>query len=317
MEDGVLGELSRAVHVVFKTHSAAFLPFFHQGLLSTVSGMLHTPTADAAPGAAANNVEDDSGAASRSLANQAKQWSICVFDDLMEFCGAHVAWEFRQYYWESLLNGVTLPSSPDVRQACCYGLGTLAHKASVGVAGQETFDLWVGSLLDALNVLFVSLTLPWARHPDHTIANENAIAAIGKMLHYVLEPVTNGPAAQVPVEQFHQALRQWIQCLPIVEDEEEMPHTYGYLLELLQQQHPVLVEDLTVPLRVMVEAVASGALQRSTASWPGYGTANEVGTRMVEAIRAVLGVAGDAVRASLWASLDDDKRSRLASMGFV
>lgn len=42
-DDVALGELSRAMHTVFKTHTTQFLADFHKELFPTISGMLFTP----------------------------------------------------------------------------------------------------------------------------------------------------------------------------------------------------------------------------------------------------------------------------------
>jgi hypothetical protein len=87
------------MHIMFKTHPVVFLPFFQQGL-TAISGMLHPPE-EGAPG----SPNDPVALSQRSMVNQAKQWAICVFDDMIEFCGAQVAWELRSSFWDAMVQG--------------------------------------------------------------------------------------------------------------------------------------------------------------------------------------------------------------------
>jgi hypothetical protein len=99
----VLGELSRSMHIMFKTHPVEFLPFFHRDI-AAVSGMLHS-TEDGSPVGSPSQNANAAAIAVNTMSNQAKQWAICVFDDMIEFCGADVAWEMRSAYWDALVQG--------------------------------------------------------------------------------------------------------------------------------------------------------------------------------------------------------------------
>ena len=56
------------------------------------------------------------------------------------------------------------------------------------------------------------------------MATENAVSAIGKICHFMGDKFEVNPF-----------IRAWFDALPIVLDEQEAPHTYGYLLELLER----------------------------------------------------------------------------------
>lgn len=303
MEDSVLGELSRAIHIVFKTHSHSFLPHFRSGLLPAVKGMLHQTN---------ENVLEDSDAP-RSLANQAKQWAICVFDDLIEFCGAQAAIEFRTDFWDPFLQGVVNQTSPDVRQACCYGIGMLAFRASPQKAeNEDVHQAWISTLLESINILFASLSSPWANSSEHVLANDNAVSALGKLLHYQLMPLV--PAA-ISANQVHSAVRQWLSHLPLNEDDEEAPHTYGFLLELIAQQNPGVMQDLGLLLKTLVLAVAGDMLNRSTADWEGYGPSKGLAIQLIEATRAISKHCNDAVKQEIWLQLNENQRQKVQVLG--
>ena len=66
---------------------------------------------------------------------------------------------------------------------------------------------------------------PNARGDDEIYATENACAAIAKILHY-------NPTALPDVQPI---IAQWIDTLPIVNDEEAAPYAYAYLAQLIDQ----------------------------------------------------------------------------------
>ncbi len=309
MEDAVLGELSRAVHITFKTHPQTFLPHFHQGLLPTVSGMLHADVA-------------------QSMGDQAKQWSICVFDDLIEFCGAERAWEYRSHFWDALMQGCMNRESPDVRQASCYGIGTLAFQVSLCTSPNTdvntttvpaALDAWSGPLLEVFGILMASLSQPWSRDEDQVLATENTVSAIGKVIHYILTPLVQ--LSRLQQDEMHQALSQWLQFLPIIQDEEEALHTYGYLIELLHQQHPVLAQNAGQVAKILVHVVAEGVLTRvgvdAKNGWPGYGSGKELAEQVANAMKVVVRSCPEQVKLGIWGGLDAEKRNQLSALNLI
>ena len=67
--------------------------------------------------------------------------------------------------------------------------------------------------------------MPDARNEDNVYATENACAAIAKILHY---NATNVADPQTVVTQ-------WIETLPVTNDEEAAPYAYAYLAKLIDQ----------------------------------------------------------------------------------
>jgi hypothetical protein len=143
-----------------------------------------------------------------------RQWGLCIMDDVLEFCGEQ-SWNYNSYIIEPLIAGCR-DQAPANRQAAAYGIGVAAHK------GGPQWSQFLGA---AIEVLFAVTQVPNARGDDDVYATENACAAIAKILHYNAGSVQNVP----------QVIAQWIETLPIVNDEEAAPYAYAYLAQLIDQ----------------------------------------------------------------------------------
>lgn len=71
--------------------------------------------------------------------------------------------------------------------------------------------------------------------------------------------------------------------LPVVEDEEEAPHVYGYLCELIQANHPVILGASNSNLPRIVSIIAE-AFYRDVIS-----PAHDVGRRLLEIVKQIEG----------------------------
>jgi len=143
-----------------------------------------------------------------------RQWGLCIMDDVLEFCGEQ-SFNYQAYIVEPLIAGCRDPA-PANRQAAAYGIGVAAHK------GGPQWSQFLGA---AVEVLFSVTQFPNARGDDDVYATENACAAIAKVLHYNASSVANQP----------QVTSQWIDTLPVVNDEEAAPYAYAYLAQLIEQ----------------------------------------------------------------------------------
>ena len=143
-----------------------------------------------------------------------RQWGLCIMDDVLEFCGDH-SYKYQQFIMEPLVAGCKDPA-PANRQAAAYGIGVAGHK------GGPQWSQFVGA---AIPVLIQVTQSPNARGDDDVYATENACAAIAKILHYNPSGVENG----------QQVITQWLDTLPIVNDEEAAPYAYAYLAQLIDQ----------------------------------------------------------------------------------
>ena len=108
------------------------------------------------------------------------------------------------------------------------------------------------------------------REPENINPTENAISAVTKILKW------NAGALNVD-----EVLPIWFSWLPVIEDSEEAPHVYGYLCDLIEGNHPLILgnQNGNIPriIEIFAEAFACDALPSS----------NEVYGRMVNITRQV------------------------------
>lgn len=69
--------------------------------------------------------------------------------------------------------------------------------------------------------------------------------------------------------------------MPVIEDEEEAPHVYGYLCELIQANHPIILGANNVNLPRIVSIIAE-AFYRDV-----IGPAHEIGRRMLDIVKQI------------------------------
>ena len=143
-----------------------------------------------------------------------RQWAICIFDDVLEFCGPQ-SWQFSDHIIQPLINGMRDDNAAN-RQAAAYG---------VGIAAQKGGEQWAEFVAASVEILLQVTRVPNARGEDEVYATENACAAIAKILHF------NGGKVQNP----QQVVESWIDTLPIVNDEEAAPYAYSFVAQLIDQ----------------------------------------------------------------------------------
>ncbi|KAL1844076.1 hypothetical protein VTJ49DRAFT_4928 [Mycothermus thermophilus] len=174
-----------------------------------------------------------------------RQWGLCIMDDVLEYCGPQSS-QYANYMTQPLLQGCRDPS-PAIRQAAAYG---------IGVAARHGGDAWTAFLSGAMPFLFEALRVPEPRNEDNVYATENACAAIAKILHF-------NPGA---VGNPDQIVEQWIQTLPITNDEEAAPYAYLYLAELISKQHPSVLSRASEIFVWVAQALETEALTGQNAA---------------------------------------------------
>ncbi|XP_011500552.1 PREDICTED: importin-5 isoform X2 [Ceratosolen solmsi marchali] len=147
------------------------------------------------------------------------QWALCVFDDVIEYGGPECA-KYQEFFLRPMIQYVS-DKSAEVRQAAAYGCGVL------GQCGGEAF---AQACAEALPRLMEVINDPESRAAENVNPTENAISAVTKILKY------NNKAINVD-----EILPHWLSWLPVVEDEDEAPHVYGYLCDLIEANHPVVL----------------------------------------------------------------------------
>ncbi|XP_058063028.1 importin-5 [Anopheles bellator] len=165
-----------------------------------------------------------------------RQWGLCIFDDLIEFTGPMCA-QYQAYFLQPMLEYVK-DEQPEVRQAAVYGFGVL------GLYGGEHFSV---TCAQAIPVLMEIIMAPDSREPENVNPTENAISAITKILKYNNKAITN------PDE----IIALWFSWLPVGEDEDEAVYVYGYLCDLIQANHPVVLGENNANLPRIVSIIAS------------------------------------------------------------
>ncbi|KAG9306967.1 hypothetical protein G9A89_000881 [Geosiphon pyriformis] len=260
-EEGVLSELSKALHVILKTHRSAYLPSFEK-LLPIVTSFL----ADSNPAT--------------------RQWALCFIDDVVEFTGP-ASWNYQGHFLEKMI-ALLLDPAPDVRQAAAYGIGVCAQFGGENYAEASAVSL---------NPLFQIINASDSRTEENIYATENATSAVTKILKF------NSSKFDV-----NSVIPSWFAALPILNDEEEAPLSYSYLLDLLEAQHPGIFgnnhENIPRIFTVFTDVLSAGILSEDLA------------TRMVNALKVIFGSLSNELKTTLWNSIDPHKLKTLQEMNY-
>ncbi|XP_053959083.1 importin-5-like [Anastrepha ludens] len=189
-----------------------------------------------------------------------RQWGVCAFDDVIEFCGPACA-AYQQIFTPPLLQYVT-DKSPEVRQAAAYGCGVL------GQFGGEHFAVTCAQIIP---LLVQVISDPKSRDPENVNPTENAIAAVSKILKY------NSSA----IQNVDEIINVWFSWLPVTEDADEAPHIYGYMCDLIQANHPIILGNNNSNLPRIVSIIAQAFVTKVVAPL------KDVGTRMLGIVKQV------------------------------
>lgn len=173
-----------------------------------------------------------------------RQWALCVMDDVLEFCGPE-SWTYKDHIMRPLAAGL-LDENAANRQAAAYG---------VGVAAQKGGPAWSDFVAASIPSLFQVTHHPQARSEEHIFATENAAASISKILHY------NPSKVQNPQE----IVVNWINTLPITNDEEAAPYAYSFIAQLIDQHNPAVFSNAAKVFGYIVQALDAETLQGQTA----------------------------------------------------
>lgn len=136
-----------------------------------------------------------------------------MFDDVIENSGSACI-RYKDFFLPLMTEGLQSQHA-EVRQAAAYGWGVL---------GQNGGEPFARSCADVLPHLKAMIEAANSRSGENVNATENAISAVTKILQY--------NSSQINVNE---VLPVWFQWLPVYEDEEELPHVYGFLMLLLEK----------------------------------------------------------------------------------
>jgi len=167
-----------------------------------------------------------------------RQWALCVFDDLLEYTGP-ASIKFQQYFLKPLISGIT-DQNAEVRQAAAYGCGVMAQFGGTDYANV---------CAEIIPLLSQVISAPDSKTKPSISATENCISAVTKICKY--------NSSKIDVNNI---IPNWLMWLPVVEDHVEAPHVYGYLCDLIEMNHPIVLgpNNANIPsiLSVISEALA-------------------------------------------------------------
>lgn len=173
-----------------------------------------------------------------------RQWALCLMDDVIEFCGEQ-SWNYADRFIQPLKNGLMDEDAAN-RQAAAYGVGVAAQKGGLP---------WSSFVAESIPALFHITQRPDARDENNVFATENACASISKILHFNSSKVPN---PEIIVEN-------WINTLPITNDEEAGPYAYAFAATLIDQQNLLIVSKAGEVFTAIVQALDASTLQGKTA----------------------------------------------------
>lgn len=110
-----------------------------------------------------------------------------------------------------------------------------------------------------------------SREPENVNPTENAISSVTKILKYNSSAIPN----------LDEVIRVWYSWLPVVEDQDEAPHVYGYFCDLINANHPVILgannANLPQIVAIIAEAFATAVISGK----------DEQGLRLVNVVKTL------------------------------
>lgn len=189
-----------------------------------------------------------------------RQWGLCIFDDLIEFTGP-LCVQYQQFFLQPMMAYVK-DKQAEVRQAAIYGCGIL---------GQFAGDQFALACAQAIPHLVEVILAPGSREPENVNPTENAISAVTKILKY--------NNSMIPKSE--EIITLWFSWLPVVEDDDEAAHVYGYLCDLIQANHPIILGANNANLPRIVSIIAEAFYHESVP------IANPEAARMLNIVKQV------------------------------
>lgn len=161
-----------------------------------------------------------------------RQWSLCVWDDVLEYCGPESI-KYQEFFLKRLIEQI-IDETPEVRQAAAYGCGLMAVYGGPGYAQ---------ACASCIPLLMQVINDGESRTVENLQATENAISAVTKILK------NNNTSVAV-----NEILPTWFSWLPVYDDSEETPFTYGYLCDQVESNNEIIlgVNNCNIPRIIQV-----------------------------------------------------------------
>lgn len=173
-----------------------------------------------------------------------KLCGLCTVCDILEHCGTDSI-----VYKDMFINvvGESLTAShASIRQAASY---------AVGMAAQHGGNAYGDFCLACLEPIFKMASVPDARADDNIHATENSVSTLAKIFHSFGSSIPNLDAL----------IHQWIDLLPVVQDEEAAPFAYTFLCHLMQSQHPSVTSQVPKVVDAVIQALSHASISGNTA----------------------------------------------------
>eukprot|EP00055_Hartaetosiga_balthica_P006663 m.21473 g.21473 ORF g.21473 m.21473 type:complete len:1146 (+) comp5354_c0_seq1:170-3607(+) len=166
------------------------------------------------------------------------KWAISIFDDIVEHWG-DAAIDVSEPFVGPLLGGIS-HEDPEVRQACVYGIGIMS-----------SVEAFADVCMQSVEKLFNMIEREDARDETNVDATENAISAYIKIGRNV--------GVQQGVVKEDDLLNQLLEWLPITEDYDEAKYLYGWIVEKLGDNDPIVhgEENLNHLVRVFSQVIGT------------------------------------------------------------
>ncbi|ODV82553.1 hypothetical protein CANARDRAFT_10457 [[Candida] arabinofermentans NRRL YB-2248] len=185
-----------------------------------------------------------------------KLLGLCAVSDLVEFTGPE-SYQFKDLFMNPVGESLTSPQAA-IRQSASYCVGVCAQYG--GSAYSEYCQATLPSMIQMCNV-------PDSKAEDNLLATENSIAAIAKIMHSF--------GTQIP--NLNELIENWFKLMPVLQDDEAAPFAYMFLIELIQQQHPIVMNQIPKTVDDVMQAVMVASIGGKTAE------------KAIESIKLLLG----------------------------
>jgi len=161
-----------------------------------------------------------------------RQWALCVWDDVLEFCGPDSI-KYQEFFLKRLLEQI-VDETAEVRQAASYGAGLMAMNGG---------PQYAQACASCIPLLIQVINDRESRTVENLQATENAISAVTKILKH------NSSSISV-----NEILPTWFSWFPVYDDSEETPYTYGYLCDCVESNNEIIlgVNHCNIPRIIQV-----------------------------------------------------------------
>ncbi|KAG5417633.1 PSE1 [Candida metapsilosis] len=186
-----------------------------------------------------------------------KLCGLCIVCDILEHGGPQSI-VFKESFLNVLAQSLLSPHA-GIRQASSY---------AVGVAAQHGGDEYREFCVHCLEPMFKMSSVPDAKADENIHATENAVSAIAKVLHTFSSSIPNLDAL----------LDQWINLLPIVQDDNAAAFAYVFLSGLIDSHHPAIAKNISKVVDSVIQGLAHASIGGNTANRVVTSTRNLLGS---------------------------------------